>query len=155
MTKKYIEQYERVKRWYEKLKIINEGGELKLPNTDYYEDEMLAFFINCYHLKDWIMNDPISKVEPKLIEDFITNSKYLSICADICNGTKHLTLNNSRTGKSMKIGGRDFSLTLRGIKQTFSAKYKIISGDRKYDAFELATKCIEDWDQFLDLNKLV
>lgn len=53
---KYEEQFERVKRWYERFRRINEGTSHE-KNTEYYHDEVYAFFVNCFHVKDWILND--------------------------------------------------------------------------------------------------
>jgi len=55
-SRKWFEQFRRVKRWYTRFKSIDEGR----PDTltlDGYLDEVYAFFQNCYHLKDWIKND--------------------------------------------------------------------------------------------------
>lgn len=51
--KKFEEQYERVKRWYQRVEAIT-FGMAHNKNTDFLQDEVFAFFINCYHLKDWI-----------------------------------------------------------------------------------------------------
>lgn len=148
MSKKYIEQYERVKRWYTRLKNVTDGREHNLP-SDYYQDEVLAFFINCYHLKDWIINDKSAKVSSKEVEDFVNKSEFLRVCGDVCNGSKHLTLTTSRSDKNTRLGGRNFFLSLGEAIPVFRAKYKILSGNKEHDAFSLATSCIEDWERFL------
>lgn len=33
--------------------MIYKGRPNDLP-SDYYQHEVLAFFLNCYHLKDWV-----------------------------------------------------------------------------------------------------
>ena len=84
----YKEQYDRTKRWYEEFKKINNKKE-HIRNTQYEDDIVYAFFQNCYHLKDWIKNDDKIKTR-KNVERFIEENKCLSICSDICNGSKHL-----------------------------------------------------------------
>ncbi len=148
MKKRYLEQYERVKRWYERLRLINKGKEHSLP-SDYYQDEVYAFFINCYHLKDWIKSDPASKVDAKTVEKFVAGSEFLSVCGDVCNGSKHLAITNVKVDKNTKIGGRNFFLELGASLPIFRARYKVISGDKEYDAFDLATRCLEEWRVFL------
>lgn len=150
MSKKYIEQYERVKRWYQRLKNINDGKENNL-SSDYYQDEVLAFFINCYHLKDWIMNDNSAEISSKDVEDFVKQSEFLRVCGDVCNGSKHLNLTSPKSDKNTRVGGRNFFLTLGEAIPIFRAKYKIISGNKEYDAFFLATKCLEDWEKFMKI----
>lgn len=60
--RKYQEQFERMKRWYERIKKIEQGRPHNLP-SDHYHDEVYAFFMNCYHLRDWIEKD--KTVEPR------------------------------------------------------------------------------------------
>lgn len=146
---KYREQYERVERWYQRLKSITDGRKHTQP-SDYYQDEVLAFFINCYHLKDWIINDNSAKVSAQEVKDFVNQSEYLRVCGDICNGSKHLRIDFPKSNKNTRIKGRNFSLSLGEVLPVFQAKYKIISGRKEYDAFELATKCLEEWGRFIN-----
>ena len=67
---KYEEQFKRVNRWYDRFKKLNSGKE-HTRNTDFEADDVHAFFINCYHLKDWIKNDKAS------IANRIVKSRYL------------------------------------------------------------------------------
>ena len=153
MSKKYKEQYERVKRWYQRLKNITDGKKHNFP-SEYYQDEVLAFLINCYHLKDWIINDVTEGVSRKEVEDFVRQSEFIKVCGDICNGSKHLTITTPKSDKNTRLGGRNFFLELGAIIPVFRAKYKIISGSKEYDAFFLATKCLDHWDRFIKDRKL-
>jgi hypothetical protein len=68
---KWIEQWERVLRWYARISRTNEGRE-HTDGTDSYQDEVYAFFQNYFHLKDWIKND--SSVPSDIrghVEDFM------------------------------------------------------------------------------------
>jgi hypothetical protein len=56
MAASYREQYERVKRWYGKFIALDQGRAHDVPSENYL-DEIYAFFMNCYHFKDWIKND--------------------------------------------------------------------------------------------------
>jgi hypothetical protein len=123
--------------------------------TDYYQDDLYAFFINCYHLKDWVKNDPEISTEVKGdIENFIANSEELSICADICNGSKHLKLKAPRKDPNTKVDARHFSLYL-GHGPVIHIEYMIESGGKIYDAHLLATKCLKAWDIFLKKYRLL
>ena len=92
-SSKYLEQFDRVKRWYQRFVTIDEGRQHSLP-SDNYQDEVYAFFLNCYHLKDWIKNDESIGVAEAEVEDFINNNNDLKLCGDICNNNKHLTLDS-------------------------------------------------------------
>lgn len=153
-AKRFLEQYERVKRWYERFKAINENKEHNLP-TDYYQDEVYAFFINCYHLKDWIKNDKDTQVTSAEVENFVENSEFLKVCGDICNGSKHLAIHSPRNNSDTRIGSRHFALNLGGFSPIIHIEYDVVSGDKVYDAFTLATKCLNEWNEFLKINNLL
>ena len=148
---KYMEQFERVKRWYERFRVINQGRQHDRP-SDYYQDEVYAFFLNCYHLKDWIKNDESIRPAAAKVEEFINNNKELGLCADICNGVKHLKLTSNRSGKYPQFGKREFKLSLGGHRAIISVKYSIDTADGPVDAFELATKCLQAWKNFIVSN---
>jgi hypothetical protein len=150
---KYQEQFERVKRWYSRFEKIDKGQLHNVP-SDYYQDEVYAFFLNCYHLKDWIKNDPSVGPVAAEVEDFINNTRELRLCADICNSHKHLRLNRSqRSGENPQFGKRHFSLHVgNAIETSLSVKYSIETSSESIDAFVLATKCLQAWQSFITIN---
>ncbi|MBT9175699.1 MAG: hypothetical protein DDT22_01383 [candidate division WS2 bacterium] len=155
--RKHQEQFERMKRWYECIKKIDQGRPhnlsfVNLP-SNYFYDEVYTFFLNCYHLKDWIQNDDTVKLPKENVENFINQNECMRVCADICNGIKHLRRESNRSGKDPKFGGREFSLSLGGgpepmIKVKFSIKTKTGT----IDAFELASECVQKWEEFIKDN---
>ena len=145
---RYKEQYERIIRWYKKFEILNQGT-LHDKDSNYYIDEIYAFFINCYHLKDWIKNDSQINTDVSDIETFIRNSQNLSICADICNGLKHLKLNHPKIDPDTTFGGKHFKVGLGTQPTTIALNIEIISNGVTYDAFNLATDCIKEWKNYL------
>jgi len=146
-----------MKRWYERIKKIDQGEPhdlsfLNLP-SDYFYDEVYAFFLNCYHLKDWIQND--DAVELKMpVDDFINQHECMCLCADICNGIKHLRRERrNRSGKDPKFGGRKFSLSLGGQPEPIiEVKFSIETKTGTIDAFELASECVRKWEEFVKDN---
>lgn len=107
----YQEQLERVNRWYSRFKEID-GGRIHNMPSDYYQDEVYTFFLNCYHLKDWIKNDPSVGSVANKVEAFINDTTELKLCADICNSHKHLKLDKSRSSENPMFGNRQFNLHL-------------------------------------------
>src|SRR5262245_46273365 len=96
----YREQYDRMKRWYDRFSNLNSGRPHDIP-TENYVDEIYAFFLNAYHLKDWIKNDSaVLKAVQNSVEPHITNNTSLSLCADICNALKHLHLQTNRSNQN-------------------------------------------------------
>jgi len=148
MLLKYQEQFTRLNRWYERFKVINDGKIHDEP-SDFYQDNVYAFFMNCYHLKDWIKNDPSVASVVDNIEAYINNNPALSLCADICNGLKHLRLDSARSGESPKFGPRLYKVELGTKPTTITIKYTINTSSGPIDAFELATKCMKAWKNFI------
>jgi hypothetical protein len=103
-------------------------------------------------LKDWIKNDVSVGVAAGKVEEFINNSEELRLCADICNGTKYLSLVNPRSGHDPQFGQRKFKVRVGGPPTTISAKYTIDTSVGPLDAFQLATKCLKAWDNFIRSN---
>ena len=108
------EQWNRVQRWYGLFRDTS-AGRPHDRDSDYYQDEVYAFFQNCYHLKDWLKNDPATQQTATGIEQFVPASPNLSLCGDLANGTKHLRLTSTKTGdRNTGFGHRDFQLKLGG-----------------------------------------
>ena len=152
--KSYVEQYQRVKRWYNRLVVIYEGIEHKV-NSEYYQDEMYAFFQNCYHLKDWLKNDPkIWWVLGNALEGFVSGDKSpqcMRICGDLCNGSKHMVITRKpKIDKNTSVKSRDYGLQLGGEVAIVSVKYNIECQGKTYDALSLAQCCMKEWDKFMD-----
>jgi hypothetical protein len=87
----YQKQVERVERWYKRFAEID-AGKLHDSDSEYYQDDVYAFFLNCYHVKDWIIQDnsiifldgsATVKHRGQVTEDFINNCTALRICADV------------------------------------------------------------------------
>ena len=145
---KYEDQLNRVRRWYQRFREINEGKLHDRP-SDFYQDEVYAFFMNCYHLKDWIRNDPSGSSIAGKVEGYINTTPELSLCADICNGLKHLTLTTHRSGEKPEFGPRKFEVGIGAEPTTIAAHYTINTDSGPIDAFNLATKCLEAWEKLL------
>lgn len=151
------EQYERMLRSHRRLKGIA-GGQL-MASSDEARDALLLFFQDAYHLKDWIKNDP--SVSTSDVEEFINAAGSLQICADLCNGTKHLVLQRSRTGDSSTafttqsvtvrpatIGpGRSADAALHG--------WTVESMGQSYEAVDLANSVLSEWRSWLGNQELV
>jgi hypothetical protein len=149
---KYIEQYQRMKRWYKRFKEINDGGGHRMSSNN-YKDEVYAFFINCYHLKDWLKNDTDFILNDTEIEDFVRSNYYLEICGDICNGIKHMNLTRPKIGKGAKMGSSRYALVVGGEEgPLINIKYSINVDGASCIAFDVATEAINAWEKFLSDN---
>jgi hypothetical protein len=99
MEYKAEEQYQSMVRAYESLHALATD----IGNTAVIGpaagDAAKTFFIECYHLKDWLKKDLRIK-RPQDVEDFITNSPALSLAADLCNSLKHAGFDPNKNPRS-------------------------------------------------------
>lgn len=152
----YTEQLKRARRYYVRFKRLNDGMEHR-DATEAYMDDIVAFFQNCYHIKDWLKNDPgFTKHSSSEIEDYVSKTLSLAICADICNGSKHLDLNRgARSGDVPKIGQKVISLDVttvisgKEIPTRIGIQLEIEHAGNKLDAFQLATDALQAWESFI------
>jgi len=152
----YQEQLQRVRRYYDRLKQLNDGTEQAMT-SDAYLDDFYAFFQNCHHLKDWLKKDPaFTKHTDEEIEEYVTTTQPLAIGADICNASKHLGLRNGpRSGDEPTLGRKTISLGLtdclngKEVPTTIAMQVAIEHDGRTLDAFLLATDALHSWESFV------
>jgi len=153
MAERYIEQYERMRRSYDRFREIKPGLTDKISSD--YEDNVYAFFLHCYHLKDWVKNDTSVKSRmPNIgtaVEHFINGSEALSLCQDLCNSLKGLELKRSSSGERATFGLKQYHHRLGlGSGRSIRLEWLVERTNKPpIDAFELATECIAEWDKFL------
>jgi hypothetical protein len=95
----WIIQWKRVSRYYKRIKVI-ESNKRECSMYDY--DDILSFFIHCYHLYDWIKRS-YPNLEKKLLS-FRKDNNEIGCCRDLCNGFKHKNMDSP-----------SFSSDLRGM----------------------------------------
>ena len=154
MAAKHKEQYDRMMRWYARIQATASGREHTVA-SDNYVDEIYAFFLNCYHLKDWIKNDPtVGKSTQQQVEKHINDRPPLRLCADLCNSLKHLVLTSPRSNENPAFGNKQFSLELGTGPAVIALKYEVVVAAGSIDAFQLATECVDAWDTFYSQEHL-
>jgi hypothetical protein len=143
------EQWDRAKRYYDRFKLMNEGFEGHGEPSDYHFDDMLAFFQNCFHLRDWLEIDNFKSVKiPKTPTLYVDDTPCLAICADLANAVKHMTLTQrKKSGAEPKRANRSMSIT--GGSPVVILKANIEHKGKIIDAFELATECMVAWNAYL------
>jgi hypothetical protein len=154
MADNYVEQYERMQRSYDRFREIKTRLTDKVSSD--YEDDVYAFFMHCYHLKDWVKNDNSVKTRmPNIgadVEEFITESEALSLCAALCRSLKRLELNRSHSSAPHMFGRRRYHDQLNiGSRSSMRLEWLVGRNNKQpVDALELATECIAEWDKFLE-----
>lgn len=144
------EQWKRVKRYYERFEQMNNGFRGHGEPAEYYFDDMLAFFQNCFHLRDWLKKDNFaSKNIDQRPCDYVKSTDCLAICADLANGTKHMKLmpNRIKSGGEPKPGPHRMEAVMGSQVIVLSAS--IEHKGKMIDAFTLATECMDAWKKYL------
>ena len=154
-SKKYAEQWERVRRYHNKFERLGDGIE-HTQASPHYDDDVYAFFQNCYHLKDWIKNDPYCTGWSS-VETLINSDPNLQLCADLCNGQKHLTLTTHRSNENPQFQGKAINLNITegmGVSEVkIAMTYNVVTTNRgTIDALVLARDCVNAWDAFITAN---
>jgi hypothetical protein len=153
-----MEQLERAKRYLIRIR-RNEKGFDGAGSPEHFEnalDDVFAFFLIAYHVKDWIVQSGEYNVTMAQANRFIAKHRELRACADLCNTTKHLELRQSWTKNTAQISEACTFMNFSGKTATapeiihHTAYYFAIKSEgREYLVSKLAEKCIELWGTFL------
>jgi hypothetical protein len=135
-------QMARIRRWHERVIQAANSGSLDL------EDFVFLFFQNCYLLREWLLKT--SNVDHKDIEALFASMPQLRVCRDICNGTKHLTLNNPSVDPDFSIG-REYDPSSPSGHRLFIIAHgtKDWAANGKYDLLQLSSDCVDAWAAFI------
>lgn len=152
------EQFDRIKRWYSRLKNLEDikkfpTKEESLHVRNEYLDIAYAFFMNCYHMSDWIAKN---RTGIKTMEDpflYAKNSNYIKFSYDICIASKHLKINRAIVDKDISLervfhqGAGSAKKSIRNME--YVAKYKDCLGNiHSMKLIDIATNCISEWERF-------
>lgn len=152
---KFLEQYNRMKRWQKRLEEIHSGRK-HTRETDSYQDVVYAFFQNCFHLKDWVIKSGVLSAQK--VEEFMKQTVEMRICRDLSNSAKHLVIGDNYPAaidKNIQVKNRKFSLELGGAETLISVDYSVEADGQIYQAFDVAIICVNLWEKFLKENKLL
>ena len=150
-----LEQLERSKRYLKKVEEIYAGiFSSSNHNKEIYDDDVISFFIHCYHVRDWIIHLNKLGVTAQQVDSYIDSHQPLKICADFANGSKHCKLTRSlRTDHQPHISGKERYtstwLSDNGGGEVMKCKYTILSGTNLIDALELAKECVRLWESYI------
>jgi hypothetical protein len=133
-------QYERMMRGFARL-------QHDYKSSVEYGDDLQHFLQDCWHLKDWIKNDPKLSVG-KQIEKEVEAYRPLMITADLANACKHVNHDkHDRTGAY--VTRNDLTVGL-GQDRPIEVVHYIETDDGKtITAQELIHEVIGAWGQLL------
>lgn len=150
-----MEQFERAKRYLIRMEKIYEGIFSSSHDKESYDDDVISFFIHCYHVRDWIIHLNKLGLGAQQVDAYINTHKPLMICADLANGSKHCKLTRSlRTERQPHISGKERRtsgwLTDKGGGEVMKCKYSVLSNTEFLDALDLAKECIALWEAYMN-----
>jgi hypothetical protein len=156
----WVNQYCRVQRSLHRIQNLNK---IQDSNEEEYEDLLWCYFQNCWHLKDWLKNDPsISQTQvdeiKRLVDRGESNSVALMVCSDIANATKHFTLTHRPPRVNAEANNKVFNMHVYNGKQPEKPEPDtwdvLISYDgdqhtERREALEIARQALEDWNRII------
>lgn len=119
-----------------------------------YDDDVISFFIHCYHVRDWIIHLNKLGITARQVDAYMDSHRALTVCADLANGSKHCKLTRSMRGNSQPhIAGKKRNtttwLTGSGGGEVMKCKYTVLSDTESLDALELAAECVLLWESYV------
>lgn len=150
-----MDQIDRTNRYLYRIREIYQGAYSTSNDKEAYEDDVISFFMHCYHIRDWILHLNKVGITEEELDSFIDDHYELRICADLCNGSKHCKLvRKTRSGRQPHIVGKTYSATTwatnPGRDKFVKASYTILTSTGIVDALSLAEKCMSLWTDFVE-----
>jgi hypothetical protein len=113
-----------------------------------YDDDLHHFMQDCWHLKDWIKNDPAAGIG-NAIEELVLAYKSLRIAADLANGSKHLNRRGHREREGAYVTSTNVTVHL-GQARPIDVDYVVTLADgTRTSADILVREAAKDWDALL------
>lgn len=156
MEIRWRDQYERMKRFRARASEPMSGSDREGYNQRVVDD-LAAFFVFCYHLKDWLKKDSVHPLPSHEVENFVSQSESLSLCGDLANASKHAVLRGGsvRADPNPNVQGGSVSSDFGPLRFVGSWFEVVTSKGQEYDALNLANQCLYEWDEFLKKKGLL
>jgi hypothetical protein len=134
-------QYERIKRWERRL--ITYASDNEHDPLDFY----IAFFQSCYHMRDWLIKS--GAMERDRIDELISSNTNMRLCRDICNRSKHLTLD-----RPASVDPR-FSIVVEYRGRSAPMALVIVADYQKFELAGVVAGCVAFWEALVRDHDLV
>jgi hypothetical protein len=139
----YRDQLGRARRFRDRMFASNADA------TD-FQDMAWAFFQNCWHVKDWVNNDPrIAQATKDAVTCAAENpDRPLKLCQEFCNGIKHLIPGDATQGHA------EYTMFLNSGRSN-EIDFTVADGKgNRISARVLADQCLTEWEGILQENGL-
>ena len=144
----YKEQLDRIRRLKED---IDRFSVAKDDNFQSAIDAFTSFFIQCYHLRDWLAESRYSRRD---IDIFISQSAWLSLCRDMANKQKHKNIDKYEPQNHLvEHNTSGTQIPIVRYYDPFRKENRFGVDVQEFgtliDVIDLAEKCVEEWERFL------
>lgn len=143
----YVVQLARTYRFFDRARAARQFDLRTEPKRlNDLEDNLWAFFQNCWHIKDWIRYDAgLEQATRDEIWDEVRKNHTLQIVADIANGTKHFEL--ERPWTQTELAPIQVTRTPDG-RWTIKHRIRLEDGT-EVAAIHLAEQAMDEWQAIL------
>lgn len=144
----YQEQLDRINRLNEDLQRFSKAGD---DNFETALDAFASFFIQCYHLRDWLAK---SRYDRRDVDNFVSKSPWLSLCRDLANKQKHGDIDRYEPQNHLvehRVGAVETPIIKYYDPNRKSERYGVDVEEfgTMIDVIDLADKCVKEWNKFL------
>lgn len=146
------QQFQRMQRAF--MKVLNNQNR----NPDEYEDDVWNFFLNCWHLKDWIKNDTdgVAKATREKIDVEVNSHPALMMVGNLANKKTHFNVTKgvAKADSARRAQGRVSSTSYIDSRDVSrnpgkgSEEILLLVVDKKGDEVavkKLATDAMKNW----------
>ncbi|MBI2549126.1 hypothetical protein HYW21_07290 [Candidatus Woesearchaeota archaeon] len=149
IQKIYEEQLRRIMRLRERL---NDYSEITDENYADAIDDCTSFFIQCYHLSDWLIKSGFNKSG---VHHYVKSKHSLSLCRNLANKQKHQSIDRYKSENRFVTIERSTPIT-RFVDHITDGKIKLGIDlwelGHPIGVLEVADQCIKDWLAFINSN---
>lgn len=157
MTKGYQEQLKRIDRL---MKMVEED-QFHAGVAGGLEPIDLVLFAcqSMWHLKDWICNDSNFGVKDiEALKKDVHSSHCLLVCADLANGSKHLSLKDPKVGAGAGLSERS-GVHYEPSKEIFREIHYVVCSDPSdehhgMEVRDLLRRCRDEWQRIINQHHL-
>jgi hypothetical protein len=129
-------QVHRVERWLARL--APKEPISGIEKLDFY----LAFFMNCYALRDWFINGQV--IGQSDMDALINLDPSMCLCRDICNRAKHFTLTRRASADA------NFQIAREYDHFHNESRWLVFAEGKNRELYELASECNKFWKDFVE-----
>jgi hypothetical protein len=129
-------------------------AEAEQGSTDQQLDAVYAFFMFCFHLKDWIKSDTaVPAPVREAVEDYVGSSAPLTRAQEVTNSVKHLVRTHGETAR-VGVEGDTLGGTFVLGTSRLGGRIVIRGHNGIEDAKQIADECLDAWADFIGGHRL-